>query len=165
MGLEPTDPRGAYGFQDRCIRRSANPPRRREEDSNLWALHAPPAFEAGAIAALPPLQTCPPPRAAVRVGLEPTEAVRPFHVSNVAQSPLCHLTVVELRGVEPRSPACDTGALPLSYNPLEVTGGIEPPLYCFAGSRLNRTWLRDHRAQRAGLEPATFHSRDRCSAS
>jgi hypothetical protein len=55
----PRTRRRAYGVQDRCNRRSANPPRRREEDSNLWALNAPPAFEAGAIAALPPLQTCP----------------------------------------------------------------------------------------------------------
>jgi hypothetical protein len=37
-------------------------------------LIAPPASEAGAIAALPSLQRCPRMRAAVRVGLEPTEA-------------------------------------------------------------------------------------------
>ena len=134
----PRTRRRAYGVQDRCIRRSANPPRRREEDSNLWTLKRASRFRGGRNrrSATPPDVP-----AAAGGGESRTRTyggTQPLRASNATQSPLCHLTVVELRGLEPRSPACDTGALPLSDSPMEVTGGLEPPIYCFAGSRLTQ---------------------------
>src|SRR5438128_1993650 len=99
--LELAQGMSLYALAGRCLTNSANLPSAEAVGFEPTDPEEPAVFKTAAITALPSLQRCPQWRAAVRVGLEPTEAAGPLRASNATQSPLCHLTVVELQGLEP----------------------------------------------------------------
>jgi hypothetical protein len=82
--------------------------------------------------------------AAVRAGFEPAEDLDPLHASNVAQSPLCHLTESGVEGSRTPGLRCAIPMLSqLSYNPKRGHGRIRTLALSLCRRPPYQAWLRD----------------------